>query len=500
MAQRKKKIMQINDLIATLLHYGVDKKLIEEEDIIYLVNRLIAYLGLDEYKEGNVLDISLEQLVNGFDDYAVSKGLINDTITERDIYDTEIMTILLDKPSQISRKFFDIYKNDRVKATDYFYQLNVNSNYVRKYRIEKDMKWKVDSIYGKIDITINLSKPEKDPRDIARQKDMPKSNYPICLLCKENLGYKGRLNHPARGNIRLIPLKLQGNDFYLQYSPYSYYNEHCIVLSAEHHPMIINRDAIAKLLDFVDFLPHYFIGSNADLPIVGGSILAHEHFQGGHYRFAMVDAKSIYDFNIKGFDGINCHLLKWPLSVIRINGKNKSQLSDLADYILQKWIKYSDEEVDIVAYTGEIRHNTITPISRINDKGEFELDLVLRNNRTSEDLPMGIFHPRPELHHIKKENIGLIEVMGLAVLPSRLKNEISLMKDYLLNGKQCEEIEKHLEWLNSFKNNYTFSESNVVEILQKEIGNVFVQVLEDAGVYKQNETGINHFKKFVESL
>ena len=500
MGQRKRKIMQINDLIATLLHYGVSKELIKEEDRVYIANRVIAYLGLDEYKEGEVLDITLEQLVDGFDDFAVQRGIINDTVTERDIYDTELMTILLDKPSQISEKFFSLYKEDRVKATDYFYHLNVDSNYVRKYRIDKDMKWKVESPYGLVDITINLSKPEKDPRDIARQKDMPKSNYPICLLCKENLGYKGRLNHPARGNIRLIPLKLQGNDFFLQYSPYSYYNEHCIVLSAEHHPMIINRDAIAKLLDFVDFLPHYFVGSNADLPIVGGSILAHEHFQGGHYRFAMVDAQPLYDFKVKGFDDINCHIMKWPLSVIRINGKNKKSLADLADYILQKWIPYSDEEVDIIAYTDDVRHNTITPISRINDKGEFELDLVLRNNRTTDEFPMGIFHPHAELHHIKKENIGLIEVMGLAVLPSRLKKEISLMKDYLLKGERCEDIEKHLVWLDSFKNNYQLNESNVLDVIEKEIGKVFVKVLEDAGVYKQTDKGIEHFKKFVATL
>lgn len=491
--------MQINDLITTLIHYGVSKKLIEAEDSVYIANRVIAYLGLDEFKEGEVLDLTLEQLVNGFDDYAVSKGFINDTVTERDIYDTELMTILLDKPSQITKKFFELYKTDRVKATDYFYHLSIDSNYIRKYRVDKDLKWKVDSEYGLIDITINLSKPEKDPRDIARQKDMPKSNYPVCLLCKENLGYKGRLNHPARGNIRLIPLKLQGNDFYLQYSPYSYYNEHCIVLSAEHHPMIINKDAIAKLLDFVDFLPHYFVGSNADLPIVGGSILAHEHFQGGHYRFAMQDAKSIYDFKIKGYD-VNCHLIKWPLSVIRINGKDKAQLVALADHILQSWIPYNDEEVDIVAYTDGVRHNTITPIARINDKGEFELDLVLRNNRTDESHPSGIFHPSEDLHHIKKENIGLIEVMGLAVLPSRLKGEIELMKSYLLEGKEDEAIEKHRLWLDSLKGQYSFSKDNVHEILEKEIGKRFVKVLECAGVYKQTEQGIEHFKKFVESL
>ena len=492
--------MQINDLIATLIHYGVSTKLIEQEDDFYIINRVIAYLGIDDYKPGQVLDISLEELVNGFDDYAVNKGFIDDTITERDIYDTELMTILLDKPSHITKKFFELYKKDRVKATDYFYQLNVNSNYVRKYRIDRDLKWKVDSEYGLIDITINLSKPEKDPRDIAKAREMPKSNYPICLLCKENEGYKGRLNHPARGNIRLIPLQLQGQTFYLQYSPYSYYNEHCIVLSDDHHPMIINRDAIAKLLDFVEFLPHYFVGSNADLPIVGGSILAHEHFQGGHYRFAMVDAKPIYDFKIKGYEGIKCSLLKWPLSVIRVSGKNKSQLADLAEYVLNKWIPYNDEEVNILAYTGETRHNTITPIARINDKGDFELDLVLRNNRTSEEYPSGLFHPYPELHHIKKENIGLIEVMGLAVLPSRLKTEMVLMKEYLLHGKKDEQIDKHLEWLDNFKGNYKFTKDNIQAILEKEIGLRFIKVLECTGVFKQSEEGIRHFKKFIETL
>ena len=499
MDQRKRKIMQINDLITTLIHYGLEKGLLVEEDVVYLTNRLLAFLGLDEYQQGQVLNLSLEQLVNAFDDIAVEQGKINDTVTERDLYDTELITVLLDKPSQISKKFYEFYKEDKEKATNWFYQLNVDTNYVKKYRIEKDLKWKTPSEYGLIDITINLSKPEKDPRDIARQKDMPKSNYPICLLCQENQGYKGRLNHPARGNIRLVPLELQGKPFFLQYSPYSYYNEHCIVLSAEHHPMVIDKPTISKLLDFVEFLPHYFVGSNADLPIVGGSILAHEHFQGGHYRFAMVDAKPIYDFKVKGYNA-NCHLLKWPLSVIRINGKDKQELASLADHILQKWIPYSDEEVDIIAYTDGVRHNTITPIARVNDKGEFELDLVLRNNRTSEAHPMGIFHPHAEYHHIKKENIGLIEVMGLAVLPSRLKTELALLKDYLLNGKEDEAIEKHHEWVEELKTRYSFTKENVQEILEKEIGLTFAKILECAGVYKQNEKGIEHFKKFVSTL
>ena len=493
--------MQINDLIKTLVHYGISKKLIEKEDEVYMTNRLLAFLHLDEYQEGEVLDLSLEQLIEAIDDYAVERGLIeNDTVTERDIFDTELMTVLLGKPSEISKKFFELYKEDRVKASDYFYQINVDSNYVRKYRIDKDLKWKVESPYGLIDITINLSKPEKDPRDIARQANMPKSNYPICLLCKENLGYRGRLNHPARGNIRFIPLTLRGKQFYLQYSPYSYYNEHCIVLSSEHQPMVIDKETIAKLLDFVEWLPHYFVGSNADLPIVGGSILAHEHFQGGHYRFAMVDAQSIYEFKVKGFEDVNCHLLKWPLSVIRINGKDKEKLASLADHILQSWIPYSDKDAEIIAYTDGVRHNTITPIARINDKGDFELDLVLRNNRTSEKYPLGIFHPHPELHHIKKENIGLIEVMGLAVLPARLKTEIESMKSYLLNGKEDESIEKHRSWLDDIKKRYQINKDNVQSIVEKEIGLVFVKVIEDAGVYKQTPIGIEQFKKFIQTL
>ncbi len=491
--------MEIYDLIETLLKYGLDKELFPEEDKVYIANRLIAFLGLDEYKPGQVLDLSLEQLVEAFDDIAVSQNKINDTVTERDLYDTELMTILLDRPSHISEKFFSIYKDNKEKATEYFYQTNIDSNYVRKYRVDRDLKWKTETDYGLIDITINLSKPEKDPRDIARQKDMPKSNYPICLLCKENEGYKGRLNHPARGNIRLVPLELQGAPFFLQYSPYSYYNEHCIVLSAEHKPMVIDKATIAKLLDFVSFLPHYFVGSNADLPIVGGSILAHEHFQGGHYRFAMVDAKSIFDFEVPGFNA-KAHILKWPLSVIRINGVNKDELVRLADHILQKWIPYIDEEVDIIAYSGETRHNTITPIARINDNGEYELDLVLRNNRTSDDYPLGIFHPHEEYHHIKKENIGLIEVMGLAVLPSRLKNELALLKRYILDGIEDEAIEKHYEWVNELKERYEFTPDNVEEILEKEIGLTFAKILENAGVYKQDEKGIEHFKKFATSL
>ena len=332
---------------------------------------------------------------------------------------------------------------------------------------------------------------------------MPKTNYPVCLLCKENVGYKGRLNHPARANIRLIPLTLCGNDFFMQYSPYSYYNEHCIVLSAEHHPMAIDKGAFNKLLDFIDFLPHYFVGSNADLPIVGGSILAHEHFQGGRYEFAMDKAPSIYDFKIKGYDNISCELLKWPLSVIRLKSDNKEEIVELADHILNSWINYSDEEVGIYAYTDGVRHNTITPIARSGKSTKYELDLVLRNNITTEEHPLGVFHPHKEYHHLKKENIGLIEVMGLAVLPSRLKEEIALLSEYLVSGKDVndnEKISKHAEWVNELKQKYTFTKENVEEILKSEIGKTFGEILECCVVFKQTNQGIEHFKKFIKTL
>ena len=494
----------IYDLIETLVNYGVNKDLIAREDIIYFKNRILEFLNLDTMHEGKVLDLSLEELMDKFDDWAVEEKIINDTITERDIFDTKLISILVDRPSNVIKMFKSLYLMDKKLATDYFYQFSIDTNYIRKYRVDRDLKWSMPSDkYGSVVITINLSKPEKDPKDIERQKNMPKSNYPICLLCKENEGYAGRLNHPARGNIRLIPLKLQNEDFFLQYSPYSYYNEHCIVLSSEHKPMVINENTIAKLLDFVDYLPHYFIGSNADLPIVGGSILAHEHFQGGNYRLPMTDAKTVYEFKIKNHDDVNAKYLKWPLSVIRLESKNKESLIKAFSHIMSKWVNYSDEDAYIFAYTDGIRHNTITPIARINDKGLFELDLVLRNNITSTKHPLGVFHPHQEYHHIKKENIGLIEVMGLAVLPSRLKVELEELGHYLIDKKDVSDndmLKKHKEWADTLLKKYTFTKDNYMKILQDEVAQIFLDLLEDCGVFKQTEEGFKHFLKFVDEL
>ncbi len=494
----------IFDLIETLIDYAIKNELIVQEDEIYFRNRLLSFLNIDTLKEGNILNISFEEIIEKIDDYAVSKNLISNTVGQRDLFDTELMSIFTDRPSNITKKFYTLYKENKSSATDYFYNYSIKTNYIRKYRVDKDLKWnKKSDKYGRIDITINLSKPEKDPKDIERQKNLPKSNYPICLLCKENEGYKGRLDHPARGNIRLIPLKLQNADFYLQYSPYSYYNEHCIILSSEHKPMVINKDTIAKLLDFVEFLPQYFIGSNADLPIVGGSILAHEHFQGGKYRFPMQDAKTIYEFKINGFNDVTGKILSWPLSVIRIASKNKESLIELFDKIFNKWINYNDENAQIYAYTNGIRHNTITPIARINDDGLFELDLVLRNNLTTEEHPLGLFHPHKEFHHIKKENIGLIEVMGLAILPSRLKEELHQIEEILLNNldiKNYPNLEKHNDWINSLKSKYKFTKDNITQILKDEVSDIFLRLLEDSGVFKQTEKGIKEFKNFISKL
>ena len=494
----------IYDLIETLIDYAIKKELIDKEDVVYFKNRILDYLNLSSLKEGKVLDLSLEEIVDKFDDYAVENNFINDTVTERDIYDTELISILVDRPSNVTKKFKELYLNNAKDATDFFYKYSIDTNYIRKYRVDRDLKWtKASDKYGSVVITINLSKPEKDPKDIERQKNMPKSNYPICLLCKENEGYKGRLDHPARGNIRLIPLKLEGEDFFMQYSPYSYYNEHCIVLSSEHKPMVINEKTIAKLLDFVEYLPHYFIGSNADLPIVGGSILAHEHFQGGNFRFPMTDAKGIYDFKLAKYSDINAKIIKWPLSVIRLESKNKKSLVSAFKDIMDKWINYTDEDAFIYAYTDGVRHNTITPIARINDDGLFELDLVLRNNITTEEHPLGVFHPHQEYHHIKKENIGLIEVMGLAVLPSRLKLELEELGHYLVDGLDVRENEtllKHALWADELKKKYTFTKDNYMKILQDEIADMFLNLLEDCGVFKQTEEGLKHFKKFIEEL
>ena len=490
----------IYSYIKGLVNYAISKNLILESDTVYATNRVLALLKLDDYKDEEASNLELHELLNEITNYAISKNLLNDSITERDIFDTELMSIFVDRPSNIIEKYNKLYLKDKVEATNWYYDFSVATNYIRKDRIKKDVKWKTSTEYGELDITINLSKPEKDPKAIAAMKNAKVEAYPSCQLCKENEGYMGRLNHPARANHRIIPLHMEGEDFFLQYSPYVYYNEHCIVFNKVHKPMIIDKPTMRKLLSFVDYLPHYFIGSNADLPIVGGSILAHEHFQGGHYHFAMEDAKSIYDFKVKGYPRCSCSIVKWPLSVIRVNSDSKDEIANLAEHILNTWINYSDEEVSIYAYTNGTRHNTITPIVRKRN-GLYEMDLVLRNNLTTDEYPLGLFHPHKEYHHIKKENIGLIEVMGLAVLPARLKNEMAEVKEILLGKKEISEAtEKHRDWINELKSKYTFTEENVSSIVKEEIGKTYAKILENAGVYKMTSEGIEHFKKFTESL
>ncbi|MBO6284083.1 MAG: UDP-glucose--hexose-1-phosphate uridylyltransferase, partial [Pseudobutyrivibrio sp.] len=422
----------------------------------------------------------------------------------RDLFDTKLMNCLCPRPSQVIDKFNSIYKNDGAEAaTDFFYNLSRNSDYIRTYRVKKDLKWTTETEYGTLDITINLSKPEKDPKAIAAAKNAKQSAYPKCQLCMENEGYAGRSNHPARENHRIIPITINDSKWGFQYSPYVYYNEHCIVFNGEHTPMKIERATFVKLFDFVKQFPHYFLGSNADLPIVGGSILSHDHFQGGHYTFAMEKAPIIKEFTVKGFEDVTAGIVKWPLSVIRLQCKDEKRIIDLAEHILNAWRGYTDKEAFIFAETDGEKHNTITPIAR--KRGElFELDLALRNNITTEEHPLGVYHPHAHLHHIKKENIGLIEVMGLAVLPSRLKNEMEQLADYIVNGKDLrkdEALEKHADWVEAFSKNYDkIDSSNVDEILRQEIGKVFCEVLECAGVYKNTDEGLDAFMRFVNSL
>jgi UDPglucose--hexose-1-phosphate uridylyltransferase len=490
----------INSYINGLVSYAVKKGLIEEEDSVYSRNRILALLKLDDYKECEPKELELHELLKGITDFAVEKGLLNDSITERDIFDTELMAIFTDRPSSLITKYNELYKKDPMLATNWYYELSCNTNYIRKNSIAKDVKWKTDTEYGTLDITINLSKPEKDPKAIAAMRNAKVSQYPACQLCKENESYIGRLNHPARGNHRIIPVSMEGEDFFLQYTPYVYYNEHCIVFNKIHKPMIIDKPTLRKLLSFVDYLPLYFIGSNAELPIVGVSILAHEHFQGGHNHFAVEDAKPIYEFTVKGYPNSKLSIVKWPLSVIRVYSSNKDEAANLGKHILNTWINYSDEEVSIYAYTDGVRHNTITPCVR-KKNGLYEMDLVLRNNLTTEEYPLGLSHPHPEYHHIKKENIGLIEVMGLAILPARLKKEIQLVEEILLGKSDItEETEKHKDRTESLKKKYTFTEEIVDSIVKEEIGITFGKILENAGVYKMTDEGIEHFIKFTKAL
>ena len=500
-----------------LVNYGLKHNLFEKEDKTYIRNSLIELFKLDEYIFEEVEDENLENVTPILDnilDYAYEKGILEyNSPVYRDLLDTKIMSLLMPRPSEVIREFNCRYKDNKKSATDYFYNLSKACDYVRTDRSAQNITWKTTTEYGDIDITINLSKPEKDPKAIAAAKNMKSSSYPKCLLCKENVGYAGRVNHPARQNLRIIPFTLQDEEWNLQYSPYSYYNEHCIVLSSKHEPMVINKNTFDRNLEFVEKFPHYFIGSNADLPIVGGSILTHDHYQGGRYEFAMSKAEDIYKFEIKGYEDIKISIVKWPLSVVRISGEDRHKLSELAEKILNHWRGYSNEEVGVYAYSGDTPHNTITPIARKrNDK--YELDLVLRNNRCDDNHPDGIFHPHKELHHIKKENIGIIEVLGLAVLPARLKDELAQIKECLLDDNKASKVEEderlkiHLDWFNEIKSKHNnLNEDNIDTIIEDEVGSAFAKVLEHCGVFKWNEDGkkamrkyMNDVKSYTESL
>lgn len=494
----------INRLINELVSYGIREHLVDEDDRVFVTNNLLdlfkqAEFDKEEIKEERVLADILKDMC----DFAVKEKIIeDDSVTATDLFDTKIMGLLTPMPSTVRRIFKEIYSVDSKLATDYFYKLSKRSNYIRADRIAKDEKWVTDTEYGHIDITINLSKPEKDPRDIAKAGAAKKSGYPSCLLCMENEGYAGTFSHPARQNLRVIPIVLDGEDYFLQYSPYVYYNEHCIILNKEHKPMRIDRAVFQKLLEFVKLFPHYTAGSNADLPVVGGSILSHDHFQGGRYVFAM--AKAPYDrtFILKGYEDLNAGIVKWPMSVIRLQGKDIGRIVDAADHILTSWRAYSDESAFIFSETDGIPHNTITPIARMH-KDLYELDLVLRNNITTQKSPWGVYHPSADLHHIKKENIGLIEVMGLAVLPARLKREMEELEEYILDKKDIrsnEVLQKHADWVDEWINNYNFEKENIHSIVQAEISKVFVKVLECAGVYKRDEEGQEAFDRFIKTL
>ena len=497
----------IEKSILDLTDYALATGLIDPLDTTYTINRLLELFELDEIDDQLLTDWklrtpmtqeqaedALEDLLNEMCDYAYAKSITTEnSIVYRDLFDTKIMGMLMPRPSEVIGKFRDLYANESAQAaTDYFYKLSRDSNYIRRYRIKKDLKWTADT-----------SKPEKDPKAIAAAKLAKQSGYPKCLLCPENEGYAGRVNHPARQNHRVIPVTINESDWCFQYSPYVYYNEHCIVFNKQHIPMKIERATFGKLLDFVEQFPHYFVGSNADLPIVGGSILSHDHFQGGHYEFAMAKAPVEQPITFDGYPDIEAGIVKWPMSVIRLNGTDKQRLIDLADKILLAWRGYTDEDAFIYAETDGEPHNTITPIARMRD-GRLELDLVLRNNITTEEHPLGVYHPHAKLHHIKKENIGLIEVMGLAVLPARLKDEIAGLAHAILAGSDLradEQLEKHADWVEEFLPKYdSITPDNVTDIIRTEVGLVFAQVLEDAGVYKCTPDGRAAFARFIETV
>lgn len=494
----------IDSYIKALISNAVAHGLIEETDRVYCTNSILYLLKKDSF------DFScpeakgeLHELLDRICDYAAENGLIEDSITYRDLFDTAIMGALTPRPSQVIEKFGSLYAESPEKATDYYYALSGDTNYIRRDRIAKIMKWQYDSNYGTIDITVNLSKPEKDPKAIAAAKNAPQSGYPKCQLCRECEGYAGRVDFPARQNHRIIPITINNSQWFMQYSPYVYYNEHCIVFNGTHTPMKIDKSAFSKLLEFVGLFPHYFIGSNADLPIVGGSILSHEHFQGGRYEFAMERAPIEKEISFSGFGDIKAGIVKWPMSTIRLQSESPERLAELADKILTAWRSYTDENAFIFAETDGTPHNTITPIARRRGDA-YELDLVLRNNITTDEHPLGVYHPHTELHHIKKENIGLIEVMGLAVLPPRLKTELEALADAIVGGKDLrasEETAKHADWAEKFIPGYSdINSENVMDILKAEVGKVFATVLEHAGVFKRDAEGMKAFDRFIDSV
>ena len=489
--------MDICANIAALVRYGLDRQLIEPRDQIYITNQLLQVLELDAYEDAAPAEGTLEQILTALTDDAVARGVCDDGITARDLFDTKLMGVLTPRPSAVQAKFDDLCREDPKKATDWYYGFCQDTDYIRRYRIEKDQRWKTDTPYGELDITINLSKPEKDPKAIAAAKSAPQSGYPKCQLCVENEGYAGRMNHPARQNHRPVNICVAAGKWCLQYSPYVYYNEHCIVFNAKHTPMVINHSAFLKLLDFVTLFPHYFVGSNADLPIVGGSILSHEHFQGGGYCFPMEKAPIETEVSFKDFPEVTAGIVRWPMSVLRLRCKDRFLLAELADKILKCWRGYTDEEAVVYAETDGTPHNTITPIARRRGE-DYEMDLVLRNNLTTEEHPLGLYHPHAELHHIKKENIGLIEVMGLAVLPARLKQELAQLEEAVLkNLPLTGELEKHGAWVEELKSRYSFTEENITAIFREEVGKVFAKVLEHAGVYHGKDEAFLRFVDYV---
>lgn len=494
----------IDENIKRLVQYGIDNKLIPECERIYSTNMLLEVFGKEDFSDPDVeYNLTLDEILRNLLDAAVKLNIIEDSVTYRDLFDTKIMNCITPRPGQVISTFFEKYEKSPEEATNFYYNFSTKTNYIRKSRIEKNKNWKYQCEYGNLDITINLSKPEKDPKAIAAAKNVKASSYPKCALCIENEGYAGRVNHPARQNHRVIPLTLNNSKWGFQYSPYVYYNEHCIVFNGEHTPMKIEKSTFVKLFDFVKMFPHYFLGSNADLPIVGGSILTHDHFQGGNYTFAMANTPIIKEFSVGDFHDVKCGILKWPISVIRLESENLDSLINLGNHILEVWRNYSDEEYFIFSETDGTPHNTVTLIARIKDE-KYQVDIALRNNITTKEHPLGVFHPHENLHHIKKENIGLIELMGLAVLPARLNKEMDILSDYILNNKDIrsnEEIKKHADWAYNFIPKYkSITKDNINEILQQEIGKTFVKVLEDAGVYKCTPDGMKGFMKFIQQL